>query len=1410
MGRAAMKTLCFVPLGVRVRRIGRGLFVTAEWLFWIVFFLFALSVLALRFVVLPSIENYRPRIEATLTKALGAQVSIGQIRAGWQGLHPELDLADVKVLDARGRPALVLPTVEVSMSWWSVPRGELRLHGLDIAGADLDIRRLADGRVTVGGIELKSGGDGAGSDWILSQRRISIRESRLRWNDEKRGAPELALSNISLALENSGDRHRFGLSADPPQQLASRLDVRADLHGQSLNELRPWRGEIYTNLAFIDLAAWRPWLDYPADVQAGAGGLRAWAGFNGDRLEHFTADVSLDNAAVRLRADLPILDLTRVSGRVSAREIASGGLGFGFLRIGEKKVTGFEVSGRQVALTTTGGVSLNPADFSVTTTAARGNEPQRVEMSANSLDLEPLARLVENLPLDESLRRALVEYNPRGAVYDFRLAWRGPFDAPRSYTARGRFADLSLAAHDKSPGFEKLSGAVDATEKGGTLTLASRDSALLLPGVYEEPRLPFDLLNVQAKWAFPNDKLEVNLDSASFSNADAAGTASGLYRVETGTPGYVDIQARITRAEGKRVYRYMPIALSQTRGWLQKSIDEGAVDEARLILRGNLRDYPYLNPKLGLFRVNVKVRDVGMIYAEGWPRLEKIRADLLFEKNFMEIHAQSAAMRGTRLNHVDVRIPDLAGRPHILEVQGAAEGTTTAFLDFIGASPVDRYIDGFTETVSGTGNGRLSLKMTLPIEESGKVKVAGQYQFIGADLKLDEGLPQLSKVNGALDFTEKGIAFKNIRGEALGGPFTINGGTRGDGLIAINAQGNFTAPGLRTWLTEPVFTRVSGGAPWRAAINLRKKTPEITIDTTLVGVAVDLPAPFTKAAADALPLRVTKSALPARGEDELAIVLDRTAVMRLQRRSDGNNTQIARGTIGIGDAAPQMPRAGLAINLATSRVDIEDWTRRLLEPAPTVPARPAAAGGTGAPGSGTATASAPAGAPAGNSAGGMSTVTVSALNLRADALTAYGRTVNQVRLTGGQESGAWAFNIASRELSGELNFRAGTGNAQGKLAARLKTLIIPPGEVAQVDNAFDRASDDLPSIDIVADNFEANNKKFGKLTLLAENRNGEWALQKVALENPDGALTGSGAWRVRQRGEAKRRIDLNFTLEAHDAGKLLDRLGFPGTLRGGTGKLTGDVGWVGSPLSIDYASMRGGLSMNVKRGQFLKADPGVGKLLGIMSLQALPRRLTLDFRDVFSEGFAFDEVSATSNIVQGVLSTTDFRMSSPAAAVVMSGEVDLVKETQKLKLVVLPDLSGGMSSVVMAALGAVNPFVALGSIVVQRILKDPLAKAFSFEYEVSGTWADPKVAQIRKAVPGGDGGNGSSDGVPPNTSRAPAATGTGSGNVPAGATANTSSNGAPAAEAAPGPDAPAGQHFAPVPLTGAQIRPGGG
>ena len=156
------------------------------------------------------------------------------------------------------------------------------------------------------------------------------------------------------------------------------------------------------------------------------------------------------------------------------------------------------------------------------------------------------------------------------------------------------------------------------------------------------------------------------------------------------------------------------------------------------------------------------------------------------------------------------------------------------------------------------------------------------------------------------------------------------------------------------------------------------------------------------------------------------------------------------------------------------------------------------------------------------------------------------------------------------------------------------------------------------------------------------------------------------------------------------------------------------------------------MHLEAKKGQFLKVDPGLGKLIGVVSLQALPRRVALDFRDVFSEGFAFDEISATAAITRGVAHTGDFSMAGPAARVEMKGDINVAGETQRLDVKVVPSMSESV------ALGAaiVNPAVGIATLLAQKALKDPIGEMVAFEYEVSGTWADPMVLKKKRGSSG--------------------------------------------------------------------------
>ena len=229
------------------------------------------------------------------------------------------------------------------------------------------------------------------------------------------------------------------------------------------------------------------------------------------------------------------------------------------------------------------------------------------------------------------------------------------------------------------------------------------------------------------------------------------------------------------------------------------------------------------------------------------------------------------------------------------------------------------------------------------------------------------------------------------------------------------------------------------------------------------------------------------------------------------------------------------------------------------------------------------------------------------------------------------------------------------------------------------------------------------------------------------MVNADSAMSGKGVWQT----APVSRTTLAFNFDASDVGKFLERIGNPEHVKGATAKLWGTLAWNGDPVNIDYPSLGGEMTLRMEDGQFLEIEPGIGKLVSLMSLQMLPRRIALDFRDVFSKGFQFDKIAASLAVKGGIMSTRDFRMTGPAAEVEMSGDIDLARETQKLYVKVIPQLGDTASTVV----GLLNPLAGVATLIAGRLLKNPLGQVFAFQYVVSGGWADPKVEKASGPQP---------------------------------------------------------------------------
>ncbi|HJV76049.1 MAG TPA: YhdP family protein [Noviherbaspirillum sp.] len=1334
----------------------------------VVYFLFCALVLGLRYLVLPNIDNYKPDIERMATQALGNKVSITGIDASWAGLRPQLSLDKVVIHDKSGSPSLTLPNVSATLSWWSLVAADLRLHQLEINRPDMDVLRDAEGRLYVAGIfiDTSKAGDGKGLDWVLSQDEIIIRDGKLRWNDHQRAAPELALENVDFVLRNRWRHHRFALKATPPAEFAEPLDVRGAFDHprftSRISDATQWKGEIYANVRSTDLAVWKAYVDYPIDLQRGRGSVRAWLKFDHAQIADFTADLSLSHVSASLGKDLGLMTLTQVNGRFAISEDAAPN--------SEERLHAFGANGHTVSLTdfslhTDDGLILSPTTISERFVPAKNGRPAKTEINAKALDLETLANFAERLPLPAEQRKMLVDLEPRGLLKDFSAQWQGAYPEISGYNVKGQFAGLSLKpqparpAHPKNgnmpaqapmpaiPGFDNLTGRIEANDRGGTLSLASKDLAFQLPGYFAAPVMPFEHLAMQANWVFQgNEQLLLDVQKMDFAQEGLSGTFSGkhlmpLRRKDGQSPGTIDISGRINRLELQQIDRYLPLQTPETlHHWLTGALIGGAVKDVRLRLKGDLAQFPFhLQPdrSKGEFSVSGKIEDGVLNYAPGelaqngaapkWPVIDQINGTILFDRARMEITADSARTSGTSLSHVKAIIPDLSLHDKKLDVDGSAEGPLQEFLRFTKESPVAGWIGNFTEETKATGDAKLALKLQLPLQHMQESKVNGALQFTGNTVTLMNAMPPLSATNGKLEFHEKGFSIGGIKSNFLGGPVTIAGGTQGDGSILVKADGMLTADGIRKVYSTPVTRnsseRITGSTRYRTTVRVMNGRPEILVDSSLVGIGLDFPAPLRKAANETLPLRFQLTGLPPNdalvARDEMKLSLGSAISARYERQKTsekGARWRVVRGGIGVNEPAPQ-PDSGLIASVSMKSLDIDAWRRALTS---------------------VAVAGSPSSAPTQDSAPSISEyIEPEVLAARANELIVMDRKLNNVVVGASHQADVWQANLDSEQASGYITWaESRSGRGLGKVTARLASLVIPKSAASEVTELLEKqdTTTQMPAIDLVVENFELFGKKFGYVELLAQNARSnsgrEWRINKLSVVNADAELKATGTWALK---DGERISELAYSLDIADAGKLLDRFGFVNVLRRGKGTMEGDLSWKGLPFSLDVPSLSGKVKLNLAAGQFLKVDPSAAKLLGVLSLQSLPRRLALDFRDVFSEGFAFDGVTATAAITQGVVKTDNFKMRGVAATVLIDGTADIAKEAQNLHVVVIPEINVGAASVVYGL--AVNPVIGVGTFLAQLFLRDPLMKAFTFEYQVTGQWADPIVTKLLRHQP---------------------------------------------------------------------------
>jgi uncharacterized protein (TIGR02099 family) len=1246
--------------------------------------LFCVLLLITRFVIFPQLENYRGRITAMLEQQIGEPVELGAVAGGWDGWNPRLDIESLRVVDGKtGTPLLVLPAVHLTVAWTSLLFVELRFKEAVLDRPHLDVRRDAQGTLHVAGLTVGQGNDVAPADWLLRQRRILIHDGTITWRDEQRDAPPLELTRVEFRMENRFGRHRFGLTGAPPPEIAAPIDLRGDITGRSLAGWRASSGRLYARLDYADVAAWQAWLPLPYAIKSGKGAVRVWLEYSDGEARAGVADLVLVDVQATLAPELQELTLSRLDGRV------------GWRSDGSQK----EIFTEHLAFSGASGTRFEPTDFKLVLRAASGARPGSGQMQLSNLQLAPLMQVAASLPLPERWRHELARYNPRGTLAQGNLQWTGDAAAPASFVTGTRFTDLGIDAQDGLPGFSGLSGSFDATEKGGELILQSRAMLVDLPGIFAQ-RLPLDSLRGRVSWERNGPAVAVTLAGLNFANAQVAGTASGTYQTAAAGPGSIDLSVQLPHADVRDVYRYVPVTVPESvREWLQRGLVNGTASDVRLRLSGDLADFPYADGKKGQFLVTAKAQGVTLDYAPHWPPLTDIDADVRFEGARMTVDAQKGLYFDALLSPTKAEIANLRAPYPVLSITAAASGPTASFLRFVGDSPIAGWIEHFTDDAEATGGGKLGLKLELPLGKPADNHIVGEYTFADNRIKLNDGLPALNQLNGTLAFNGRQVQVSQLSADVLGGAarFTISSDEE---HFRVAGKGSADTSALR--VEYPQFAlaqRISGTTDWQLALVAGGDATTVTLDTNLSGVTLDLPEPMAKTAAENVPLQVVRRS-SADDRDSIVVRYGRIGQLTLERRRNAAGMATQSGLLALGGATGDADRPGLWVRGRVDALNADGWlvVKREFE-----------------------------------SSASNEEMNLGGVDLTVHDLELFGRQFDDLRINASHTADAWQIGLNGRELAGTARWQgAGTGRPNGRIVAHLQRLTVPEaaGEAAPSKPEPVAAANPWPEIDIVADSFLRHDHDLGKLEMTAQPLGSDWQIQRVVLSNDDGKLSAQGWWRVAGHTQ---QTTLDADLDVVDAGRYLARFGLPGAVTGAASKVHGQVSWAGGPEAFDYPTLTGAFSIKSGPGQFLQVDPGIGKLLGVLSLQSLTRRLALDFRDLFGEGFAFDEITGDVRIQNGVMKSDNLAIVGPAAHVAISGEADIAHETQQLKVRVQPTLSASLSvgaAVLMIANPIVGAAVGAGSWLAQKVLQDPFEQIFSFEYVVSGSWSNPRVERV--------------------------------------------------------------------------------
>ncbi|OIN10259.1 YhdP family protein [Oceanisphaera psychrotolerans] len=873
---------------------------------------------------------------------------------------------------------------------------------------------------------------------------------------------------------------------------------------------------------------------------------------------------------------------------------------------------------------------------------------------------------------------------------------------------QGELEEVSTHAFGWVPQTRGLNGHFSLAADRGQLSLDQQQAAdWIYDGAFREP-WPMQRLSTELHWRKQPDGWLLWSDALAVDTADLA--LQGWFSLQLPARGapLLSASASVDVLRAERAFSYFPEPLmgAPLVNYLQGAIRGGQADGAEVLWYGRLNAFPYADGS-GIFQARVPLREAEFRFNPHWQPLSELSLDLLFENDGLYMKGREGQLGAVVASAIDARIVPLR-KDASLRLSADIEGKGEAVTAYLQDSPLAGSVGTTLEQVQVTGPLKARLALEIPLR-GGPVAVDGQVDFERNRVRVKLLDLPLDEVSGRLLFDERQTRFEDMQAKWSGQPLRLDyRGQQTDAgyEVGLDIRGRLQAAELAKH--HPPLAALGGAADWRGNLELTLAKPgefhyRFEADSALQGLSSTLPPPLNKIGARSQPSHLEVSGDGRQARAELTLGEHIRGQAGLGFGPTGARVHRLWLSAGAG-VQPTLPRPPLDIAVRVPDLPLDDWLALLREFQSYSPAPDRAATRLTWPGS-------------------------YRVSVQASRARLWQQPLHQLQLSVVPAPGQrQQLSVTAEQAEGTL----GWGGEQPWQAHFSRLWLAPEWPVSADSPTPEPASDSrlqpgqLPALEFRCDDCRWRKLALGKVAFDLRPLSGQNGIQlaDMSLDGPLLQAKGHGQWLQHDSGNLSR---LEWQSSTPSLQRLWLALDKESPFSETAATFNGQLRWLDVPWRPDRPSLNGRLAADTEAGVLSELNDRGAGLLSVLSMESVLRRLRLDFRDVFEQGFYFDRISASGELQDGVLRSDDLELKGAAGDLSGRGLVDLAAERLDYRFEFTPDLTGNLP--VLAAF-AVTPVTGLYVLALSKVL-GPVVDVFTrIRYRVEGPLAQPRVTEL--------------------------------------------------------------------------------